>query len=362
MAEPSEVIQPAEQWISNILMSCICVATNAIILKYELKHRKQSMTSDRSSIKKSFQIFSSLCIASGIIFGVFWFLSNMDGFCIFSEWMAISCMTLQALFMGFYQLSRLYYCFSNDKIHSNKGYPKCLFLIMYTTGIIIGLINILPSDSLRANCGINSKSLTYHYEQYPVNILQKLDSTTLAKMTAVVWALWDLLTLFLYLVKMISFRRYKTSQPKIYRRITSILFKIFILTVFYEITTIMSIVLMVYDGLFVISQLGRLLYSSSFSFAMFLMMDYNKEQYKIFLNCVYCMKCNYMCCCWKEIVIDQIQELSEDTAMLEMSDQDRGRPEKSEITVTEMTQGPTITHGTANSERSVDMIADGTAE
>ena len=308
-----------------------------------------------------------LCIASGITFGVFWFLTNMNGFCIFGEWICISCMTLQALVMGFYQLSRLYHCFSNDKIHSNKGYPRSLFIVMYTLGLILGLVGIIKNsftsarDDFRAKCGVNIGDLNYYYKQYNMNIFN-IDGQVLKNIISVSWFGWDVSTLFLYIFKMMSFKRYRGTQPEIYRRITSILFKIFILTIFYEITSAVSIVLILSDRLFIFEQFGRLLYSVSFSFAMFLMMDYNKEQYKVFLSSILYVKCNVLCCCWRKIVVDQIDELTEDTKILEVDDGDSKQKEMSEITATETTPCPMKPHATSNSEISIDIASDEAVE
>ena len=40
----------------------------------------------------------------------------------------------QFMFMGFYQLSRLYYCFSNKQLHNRNGYPLCVFIIKFVSG------------------------------------------------------------------------------------------------------------------------------------------------------------------------------------------------------------------------------------
>ena len=67
--------------------------------------------------------------------------------------------------MGFYQLSRLYYCFSKNKIYSNKAYPNYLFIIMYIIGILLLFIGILSAwfgYIIIGKCGINNKFQYIH--------------------------------------------------------------------------------------------------------------------------------------------------------------------------------------------------------
>ena len=53
---------------------------------------------------------------------------------------------LSRIFVTFYQMARLQYCFLNKQIHSKQyGYPKYLFYILYLLGgIVFGLILFLP--------------------------------------------------------------------------------------------------------------------------------------------------------------------------------------------------------------------------
>ena len=70
--------------------------------------------------------------------------------------------------MEYYQLSRLYYCFSSTKIYSNKGYPNWLFTIMFTgMAIIFFCLVISPwfGYNISRVCGINKK-YQYYTEDY----------------------------------------------------------------------------------------------------------------------------------------------------------------------------------------------------
>ena len=149
--------------------------------------------------------------------------------------------------MGFYQLSRLYYCFSNQQIHSNKGYPKCLFIIMYAMGIMVGIGVVFSakmwegSNFFRTDCAINH-DLVYHYQHVDIlSIDQKLAVPSVLT-TAFLLTVWDFSMLILYIHKIKGFRRFKEEQPDIFKRIMSILHKIFILTISYELVRLIGCV------------------------------------------------------------------------------------------------------------------------
>ena len=70
---------------------------------------------------------------------------------------------LQGLAMGLYQISRLFYCFSSSKVHSNKGYPNWVFILMYGVGIglVFGFLKLTFLDmtfSPLSTCGFNKNN------------------------------------------------------------------------------------------------------------------------------------------------------------------------------------------------------------
>eukprot|EP01084_Bolivina_argentea_P104056 186369_1 len=152
------------------------------------------------------------------------------------------------------------------------------------------------------------------------------------KQVALMWSLsvgvsflfWDLCTLFLYICKVNSFQKYKNTEPTVYKRIMRILNKITILTLFYQISIV--VVLLMFSTLdqlietdvlqVIISRIRGCLLSFSISCSMFLMLDHNKKQYIKFLQCIYYLKCHWICCKWRYMVIDQLNEALIDTQTL----------------------------------------------
>ena len=224
------------------------------------------------------------------------------------------------LSMGFYQLSRLHYCFSNSQIHSDKGYPKWLFNIMYTIGIILA-INYIASIEFVKNghifqtkCGINDK---YEFFYQPLDLITTNISSLYYFGVGLCFSIWDLFTLYLYISKIKTFRVYQHKNPSVYKRIKSILQKVFILTVFYQIVGVCSILIdamiepkgLLYSLIYAVS-----IYSIplAIGISMWLMMDHNVNKYRKFLMFVQYLKLNYLCCKWKYFVLEQLEYLNKD--------------------------------------------------
>ena len=112
--------------ISGITTS-IAVPTTVFFLSRESWKRKYGNLLFPS---KGQAIFSYLSLCVGPLYATMSALFLFEG--IRPEVLAMCMIFLQtqSLFMEYYQLSRLYYCFSRDQIHSDKGYPKWLFKVI----------------------------------------------------------------------------------------------------------------------------------------------------------------------------------------------------------------------------------------
>eukprot|EP01084_Bolivina_argentea_P254968 428753_1 len=106
--------------------------------------------------------------------------------------------------MGFYQLSRLSYCFSKTEM-----YPNNIFITMYSIGVILILISLvypLLDGLIPTHCGIDQ---TYNYyvkyldfDLQPVKKILRVNFVLLM----FVYLLWDITTLLLYTFKIHSFK------------------------------------------------------------------------------------------------------------------------------------------------------------
>ena len=222
--------------------------------------------------------------------------------------------------MGFYQLGRLHYCFANSQIHSDKGYPKWLFIVMYIIGIFIAISFVVLVEMLddyhifNSKCGINDKFEFYYQPKHVININISGLYYIVISICAFVW---DLFTLYLYISKIRSFMIYKDKHPSVYKRIQYILQKIFILTMLYQMTgLILMLIVGPLDVIFntfapwahgILTGIIPLIVSLS----MYLMMDHNVKEYIRFLKVIQFLKLNYLCCQWRYFVVEQLECLDE---------------------------------------------------
>ena len=108
------------------------------------------------------------------------------------------------------------------------------------------------------------------------------------------------------------------------------LYKVFILTLFYEIVSLMAAIII---GIFYVTLTNdHAAYNSlsifffnlaiiSVSYSMVLMMDYNEPQYVKFLKFLYSCKLHWCCCRYGFIVTDQLNELDNDLKGLQFNDE-----------------------------------------
>eukprot|EP01083_Nonionella_stella_P310027 1100038_1 len=300
-------ITPFHQWFSISFSGLLSMLVNIAILKREITIRKRHTILFASQYLKQSSI---LCMISSILFGFGTFVRYFDIFCHISWPILLLGLTAQSLFMGFYQLSRLYYCFSQTKIHSTNGYPTCLFICFVSFGCLL-LINTLLYPWIIGNnlssCGINN-----HYNAYRQGNL--FDSGTMDQhwmnLSVVMFLLWDWATLFLYVRKAITFRKYRFEKTDVYNRVQSILVRVLMLTLFYEVIIVlaaMESLLWSMMPFWIADILYNVLWSLVTVFiniSMFLMQQHNSKQYVKFLTVLYRTKLYliYCGCCYKSII------------------------------------------------------------
>ena len=307
-------------WTDTIL-TVLGIIVTGIILIYEIKQRKKASVTFTSRWMKYFSIscmiFGVVCTSSELILFI-----PSNGTWIYSGIIANSAWVIQMLSMSLYQLSRLYYCFANDEIYSQKGYPKCLFIIMYIFGIIFAVSWII----VQATYLILDEAQIISMDNYPLSII------LIWNLPRILFILWDVLILILYSAKITAFARYKHVEEEVYNRIMYILHKITILTLYYYAAGFSRC-------LYILLKFERtdfLSFSVVFSLSMLLMMDHNEKLYVKFLRIVryifcYCW-CFCCCCCCITMVSAQLQQLQKhnekdnnggDTNVQDKSDQNQ---------------------------------------
>eukprot|EP01084_Bolivina_argentea_P270703 460366_1 len=341
------------RWITTSLIGLLLMIINGHMLNNEIKKIKSGSARYTT---KYLKLASVLCFSSGTIAGLSMFLKYFNGFCYFAEHFASIMPLFQPIFIGFYQLSRIFYCFSRNKVYSDKGYSNSLFIIMYVIGAILAINVVLYSLKDMSNiCGINKK---YQYYFQPVYLSLGPATIWIFWFSAIMllYLLWDITTMLLYLLKIKSFKNYKNEDIHVYKRILSILYRVLIPTLFYEIMSLLFFVFYIVRFFvenvvvyFLLELLIDLFLPIMYNYSMSLILEHNTSQYIKFLKFLYYFKLHFICCCCKYIVVDHLKELNVDqqlsnvVANNDKNDNNNNKKEKSLTTM--FSNGISENHG-----------------
>lgn len=142
---------PLFYWLSSVIISSTCLlCTIPIFLRERRKREKQKVLFP----SKYLSLFSWICILFGPINILLQSCAFIPGFCLVYRYPR-PLVTVQFAAMECYQLSRVYYCFSQKKVHSDKGYPKWVFYVAFTGTAIWFLASLFFNYSwITTNCYI----------------------------------------------------------------------------------------------------------------------------------------------------------------------------------------------------------------
>ena len=272
---------------------------------------------------KSLKILSILPLIFATIFPLSGILFHIDYICLYAFQFGVMIFCACATSFGFYQLARLYYCFSQAQSYSNTGYSNGLFIFMYTVGILFVICYyILVCVTFKVRLGGNNCEIIQPYPHLYVQLI-----------SATIYALWDITTLTLYIIKIREFNRFCQDIHKsvITERIRFILNKIVILSLSVEISIVVSIVgqfggaALHWNGYYpllipVVSSLSNI----EFCVVMYCMMEHNDKAYRKLLKVLEMSR--LFCCCMGLIENAKIHTVDAD-----------GNKEKKLIDETQMT-------------------------
>ena len=110
-----------------------------------------------------------------------------------------------------------------------------------------GILNGWIRFNIFGKCGINND---YEYYKDDYTIVNK-SLLNMVHVINIIYTFWDFGTLLLYICKVMSFKKYKSSKKTvIYNRIMSILIKIVILTILYQIFAVLWIIISIIEAIF----------------------------------------------------------------------------------------------------------------
>ena len=326
------VVSPTE-WVFLTSIHFMWTVLNFIILKSEIKHRRKSTT---KSITKGLQYGSLTTIVTGFLAALFCLLNNFPIFCSFGLFIGLCMFAAQSVSLTFYQLCRLYYCFANVNIHSNKGYPKWVFYIMYGLGIVIFLswtswclFNDTAHYFINSKCAFQGNSFPFQMNYYPANISSLSVSSskwTWKPLTSAMSLIWDIMVLILYIIKIKAIQNHHSLKAgdETFQRIMYILKKITVILVLYQLCGLINVithiihVFIASTTTFIITNGTTLLFSVSMSLSMYLMMDHNEKDWKRFANMIpgFDQQCNAMIAITSPAIADPSGNTTNDVTTL----------------------------------------------
>lgn len=208
---------------------------------------------------------------------------------------------IMKIFITFYQIARLQYCFSAEQVHSKYGYSKYVFIWLYIHGVAILLFAII--DSSLEITSINGK---YNVPYICHVVLDKTHSNWFNIGRFSWYVAWDVTVLVLYTWKCYQFykkqRLFGNIDKSIVLRIKFILSKILFLTllIFMESGILITLYYLDYSERSIAS---AVVYNICAAFVglidcylIYLMRSHNDEQYIKFLMMLDNLK---ICICFK---------------------------------------------------------------
>jgi len=302
-------------YLLDACSTTFCLAVASWILIKEIWNRRSKDVDFKAPALKWFSI---LTLLTNVLFLSHCLLNWFPYICYFNETARHLVGIFLLLSLGLYQLSRLYYTFANKKVL--KSYPRWLFVVMISMAVIILVMNQIVSNSITMHCGWEKQSGSLQSLVMVHELWRIFDY----RMMYILWVInfllyiaWDLTTLMLFVWKLRSLPIPETiaSDPvlvKIRRNIT----RIIILTIFYEIPFLISIlsaivirVILKLDHsikwtVFVEYFLDRTL-SIFMALSVYFMLQHNSKEYGIFLTWIVKFKLQFCCCCYHRSVIKQ---------------------------------------------------------
>ena len=298
-------------WLTSTLISFMCFILALLIF---LRERRKRNRDDLLISFKYLSIFSHLCIALGPVVTLLYCGAYIPGICVVSNFLMSPAGFLLLATMEYYQLSRLYYCFSRNQVHSDSGYPDWVFAVLFTVSTIWLLTVIAISYTwFPTECIIEPNGMVMIKGIYAPPHRKWISWINL------MYGVVELITLFLYWYKVRSLRTYENQQDgSVHDRIQSVLHRVLILTFFYlfigALLTTLKFVGRVasVEGIIKERPFGNWVFSVmhlSISYSMFLMQDHNTSEYVAFLRFVRRYKCIWCFCCFGYMVNEQYRIL-----------------------------------------------------
>ena len=257
-------------------------------------------------------LLAMICIALSTTIGPF---QGFKALCIFVNIFTFRLYTFNRIFITYYQISRLQYCFANKQVHSKYGYSDSLFIFLYIIGIV------LAGSTLYVGIDVWFFTDWFHVKWgvfYNCFVESEDTETFIAWSFLILYYVWDWTVFACYFIKICQFYKKKgidNVEEPVTTRIKFILYKIAFLTAILEITGLITMILLTlayryweynYAMLTFIGIYYAFDHFVSF-YMMYLMIDQNNEYYIDFVHKL--SKIGLFCCCKTFIDITSSMEI-----------------------------------------------------
>ena len=298
-------VLPAAYITTQRILGAAFVVINLYVVIKEIIKRLQHKAKFKST---SWKWLSLLSIVGGLIHSLSWMVHYTDVICIVLHPLTHYIGKALPICVGLYQLSRLYQCFADEKVHG--GYPIWLFYVMGIFGIL-NLLVLIPVIvwNERFICW------TEDHEFYVVFVAWSLEEWAIwDSIATALYLIWDITTLLLLVTKLRSLTASKSAYAeRLVLGIRRNMMRIVILTIFYM---LMTAAYTVSDFWCYYYKQGNiwswcvrsgswLLSSTAMSYAVFFMEPHNSREYGLFLKLLIGMKLHFCCCCYRGDVVKQ---------------------------------------------------------
>ena len=310
------------QWFPSTIIALFVFVVNVLILQRERQNRQKREERELRFASKYLSISSYCCIALGPFVCLSCMLQFLDGVCLVSRNTTTIFFLCPFVCVEWFQISRLYYCFSADKVHSTKGYPRCVFIIMLIWLFFACILGIVTYGFLSPTieCYLRGGDAVVVMWNIPDSFGYNFD--ILFFVDIVLFLAMDLMTVLLYWCKIHSFAKYRAEKYRAsYQRVQSVLHRVLILTFFYQISGfwLYTIGLMADSMLGVSSTVVTMaVLSMILSISVFLMEDHNTKEYLGFLRFLRGLRLYLCCCCCCAMVRHHYQVMMDDIETDEM--------------------------------------------
>jgi len=336
-------------WTLWMMASVTGTIITGLILWRETRKRDDDACTFGSN---ALRITSIVCMWSGLGVNICLIIWVLPGFCLMDSIPGAITFAMQFISLGFYQLSRLHYCFSRDRVYSHKGYPFWAFIVMIVAAILMifwWLFNVIIVEPFTLKCGFSTSSGSFfHLKKQSHSILFNGMYRDFVLSLIVCAQIWDITTLMMYIYKIWKIGTFFKSQSNdIWNNILSVLQRIVTVTLLYQLTMLLNAVLFYFvpmiPGLKTDDNIAYTLRwcvmpsisSISWSLSMYLMMEHNLNEYIQFLYFCRTLHLDFVCfCCRRHIVDRQLKELKKSVKEPRIADPTRKLPTaQSDVTV-----------------------------